>query len=249
MKIIVLIPSRWGSSRFEGKPLARISGKPMVQRVFEQSKKAVGIHTIAVVTDDVRIADAVREFGGTALMTRPENRSGTDRVAEASEQLQASPEDIIVNIQGDQPLLHPEGIQEVVAPLKADPSLGMSTLAFRIVNPREITDPKDVKVVFDQRGNALYFSRATIPFPRDPDTIRDTYKHLGIYAYRKWFLDTFRDLPTGVLEEVEKLEQLRAMEHGWPIRVVVSAYDSPEVDIPEDIHRIEAMLGFISAAG
>jgi 3-deoxy-manno-octulosonate cytidylyltransferase (CMP-KDO synthetase) len=242
MNIFVLIPSRWGSTRFEGKPLAHIAGKSMVQRVFEQASMAGGVHTVAVVTDDIRIASAVREFGGTALMTRPDNRSGTDRVAEAAGQLLAAPEDIVVNIQGDQPLLHPAAIREVVSPLEADPSLGMSTLAFRIVDSREITNPKDVKVVFDQRGNALYFSRSPIPFARDPDTITDTFKHLGVYAYRKWLLDIFQNLPSGILEQVEKLEQLRAMEYGWPIRVVVSAYDSPEVDVPEDIQRIESML-------
>jgi 3-deoxy-manno-octulosonate cytidylyltransferase (CMP-KDO synthetase) len=194
-----------------------------------------------VATDDRRIFSAVTGFGGKAIMTSAENRSGTDRVAEAAEKLNLSSDDIVVNIQGDQPRFHPSCIREVAAPLIENPDIRMSTLAFRIINPDEITNPKDVKVTFDVQGNALYFSRAAIPFGRDAATVFDTYKHLGIYAYTRGFLDIFRRLPDGRLENIEKLEQLRAMEYGHPIRVVVTDHDSPEVDIPEDIQRIQSL--------
>lgn len=239
MKIVVMIPARYGSTRFEGKPLAKIFGKPMIQCVYERAAGAEMVDEVVVATDDDRIYRTVTGFGGRAMMTAPENRSGTDRIAEAAGKMQLAEADIVVNIQGDQPLFHPSGIGQVAAPLMEDPELPMSTLAFRIVDPVEITNPKDVKVTFDRRGNALYFSRSPIPFGRDPDTVFDTYKHLGIYAYTKRFLDIFRNLPDGRLEHIEKLEQLRALEYGYPIRVVITEHDSPEVDIPQDIHRIE----------
>ncbi len=239
MKTVVIIPSRYGSTRFEGKPLALISGKPMIQCVYERAARAEMVDAVVVATDDGRIFSAVTGFGGKAIMTAAENRSGTDRVAEAAEKLNLSADDIVVNIQGDQPRIHPSCIREVAAPLIGNPDFQMSTLAFRIINPDEITNSKDVKVTFDFTGNALYFSRAAIPFGRDADAVFDTYKHLGIYAYTRRFLDMFRDLPDGRLENIEKLEQLRAMEYGHRIRVVVTDHDSPEVDIPEDIQRIQ----------
>lgn len=239
MKIVAIIPSRYGSTRFEGKPLARIFGKPMIQCVYERTAGAEMVDDVVVATDDRRIVSAVTGFGGKAILTAAENRSGTDRVAEAAEKLNLSKNDIVVNIQGDQPLIHPACIQEVASPLIKNPEIQMSTLAFKIVHPEEITNPKDVKVAFDARGNALYFSRSAIPFGRDPDTVFDTYKHLGIYAYTRCFLDIFRNLPDGLLENIEKLEQLRALEYGHRIRVVVTAHDSPEVDVPEDIQRIQ----------
>jgi 3-deoxy-manno-octulosonate cytidylyltransferase (CMP-KDO synthetase) len=239
MKIVVIIPSRYGSTRFEGKPLTMISGKPMIQCVYERAVAAEMVDDVVVATDDTRIFSAVTDFGGKAIMTSAENRSGTDRVAEAAEKLNLSADDIVVNIQGDQPRIHPSSIQEVATPLIENPDVQMSTLAFRIVNPDEITNPKDVKVTFDALGNALYFSRSAIPFGRDDSTVFDTYKHLGIYAYTRRFLDIFRSLPDGRLENIEKLEQLRALEYGYRIRVIVTDYDSPEVDIPEDIKRIQ----------
>ena len=239
MKIVVIIPSRYGSTRFEGKPLTMISGKPMIQCVYERAVSAEMVDEVMVATDDTRIFSAVTDFGGKAIMTSAENRSGTDRVAEAAEKLNLSADDIVVNIQGDQPRIHPSSIQEVAAPLIENPDVQMSTLAFRIVNPDEITNPRDVKVTFDALGNALYFSRAAIPFGRDASTVFDTYKHLGIYAYTRRFLDIFRSLPDGRLETIEKLEQLRALEYGHRIRVMVTDHDSPEVDVPEDIKRIQ----------
>jgi len=238
MKIVVIIPSRYGSTRFEGKPLARISGKPMIQCVYELAIRAEMVDQVVVATDDERIYAAVTNFGGQAIMTAADNRSGTDRVAEAAEKLRLPDNDVVVNIQGDQPLFHPSCIQEVAAPLIENPDVQMSTLAFKIFNPKEITNPKDVKVTFDILGNALYFSRSAIPFGREPGSVFDTYKHLGIYAYTRRFLDIFRSLPDGRLENIEKLEQLRALEYGHRIRVVVTDHDSPEVDIPDDIERI-----------
>lgn len=240
--IVAVIPSRYASSRFEGKPLAEISGKPMIQRVYEQAKKNRTLREVVVATDDPRIAGAVNAFGGRVVMTSPTHRSGTDRTAEAAEILGLCGEDIVVNIQGDQPLIHPESLSEVAAPLLEDPELSMATLAFAIVDPRERTDPKDVKVVFDARGFALYFSRSLIPFPRDAGAEFPAFKHLGIYAYTSNFLKIFLNLPGGNLEQIEKLEQLRALEHGYRIKVIVTRHDSPEVDLPDDIPRIEGMI-------
>lgn len=244
MRIVAVIPSRFGSSRFEGKPLAPIAGKPMIQRVYESAAKSNSISQVVVATDDQRIFDAVQSFKGHAMMTSSSCRSGTDRVAEAAAQLGLSESDIAINIQGDQPLVHPECFDQVVEPLVQDPRLDMSTLAFAIVHQAEYTNPKDCKVVMDQHGYALYFSRAPIPFARDdqPGSF-PVYKHLGVYAYRRRFLDHFKNLPFGNLEVLEKLEQLRALEYGHRIKVVVTPFDSPEVDLPEDISRIEQILG------
>jgi 3-deoxy-manno-octulosonate cytidylyltransferase (CMP-KDO synthetase) len=242
MKKVAIIPSRYGSSRFEGKPMALIAGKPMIQHVYEAASRSQSIDQVAVATDDARIYDAVTQFGGLALMTSTAHRSGTDRVAEAAQQLGLSMGDVIINVQGDQPLMDPRCLDEVVAPFYEDADLGMSTLAFCIVDPQEYTNPKDVKVVSDGQGNALYFSRAPIPCGRDDGDPFDSFKHLGIYAYTRRFLELFRSLPTGRLENIEKLEQLRALEYGHTIRVVVTAYDSPEVDLPSDISRIEKLM-------
>jgi len=242
MRIGVVIPARYASTRFEGKPLALICGKPMIQKVYEGAMQAGRVTEVVVATDDQRIMDAVIGFGGKAIMTSESNRSGTDRVAEAAGKIGLELDDIVVNIQGDQPLIDPVCIDEVVEPFFTEPDLGMSTLAFAIVQEDEITNPKDVKVTFDNNGYALYFSRSTIPFDRDGDSSFDVYKHLGVYAYTRRFLEMFRSLPQGKLERIEKLEQLRALEYGHRIKVVVTGYDSPEVDLPEDIKRIEKRM-------
>ena len=242
MKTIVIIPSRFGSTRFDGKPLIPINGKPMIQHVYERSQSATKVDNVIVATDDQRIVDAVSAFGGQAIMTSDKNRSGTDRIAEAAEKIGLEMDDIVINVQGDQPLMDPRCLDQLVQPFHSEPGIEMSTLAFKIVREREITDPKDVKVTFDNRMYALYFSRAPIPLPRDPGTQHDTFKHLGFYAYTRKFLEIFRKLDEGTLEAVEKLEQLRALEHGYRIRVVVTPYDSPEVDLPEDISRIEQIM-------
>lgn len=237
-----VIPSRYGSSRFEGKPLALVAGKPMIQRVYEQAEKSKAISKTIVATDDKRIFDAVKAFGGEAVMTSDKCRSGTDRVAQTADILNLDPDDIIINIQGDQPIFNPETLEEMIAPFENDPGIVMSTLAFKIQDKREITDPKDVKVTFDKNKFAMYFSRAQIPFPRDKNTNAEFYKHLGFYAYKKNFLNKLVNLPTGTCEHIEKLEQLRVLEYGFKIKVVVTQYDSPEIDLPEDIKRIEAKL-------
>ena len=242
MQTIVIIPSRYGSTRFEGKPLYLINEKPMIQHVYERSRQASKIDDVLVATDDQRIVDAVRAFGGKAVMTSEKNRSGTDRIAEAADIIGLKPDDIVINVQGDQPLMDPRCLDQLVAPFYDEPGLKMSTLAFRIVREREITDPKDVKVTFDNRGYALYFSRASIPLARDPGTQHATFKHLGFYAYTRNFLEIYKNLEESTLEVVEKLEQLRALEHGYRIKVVVTPYDSPEVDLPEDIPRIEKLM-------
>ncbi len=249
MKIIAIIPSRYDSSRFQGKPLALIAGKPMVEHVYTRVWRAKLVEEVIVATDDDRIFNAVSKIGGKVLITSAANRSGTDRLAEAAEKMNLDADDLIVNIQGDQPLLNPHSIDDLVQPfLTADDNhdemIEMSTLAFKIVNKQEITNPKDVKVVFDGLGFALYFSRSPIPCGRDASDHFATYKHLGFYAYKRHFLDTFRKLPTGRLENIEKLEQLRVLEHGHSIKVVITPHDSPEVDLPEDIARIEKLLAY-----
>lgn len=239
---LAVIPARYGSSRLEGKPLAKIAGKSMIQRVYEQALKSNAISRTIVATDDERIVAAVTAFGGEAVMTSDNCRSGTDRVAETAALLNLGPDEVIVNIQGDQPVFVPETIDELIAPFSDEPNLNMSTLAYRIRDEREITDPKDVKVTFDANGYALYFSRAQIPFPRDTQTAVDYYKHLGFYAYTHRFLQTLVKLPSGTCEQIEKLEQLRVLEFGHRIKVVITEYDSPEIDLPEDIRRIEKKL-------
>lgn len=243
MQTVVIIPARYKSTRFRGKPLAKICGKPMIQWVYENSKKAGRISQVVVATDDDRIAETVRSFGGNVMMTSEKHLSGTDRVAEAAEKLGLSSTDIIVNVQGDQPLIDPGCLDNVVKPFSDDSGFDMTTLALKIVHKEEIANPKHVKVTFDRNGIALYFSRSPIPFGRDRSAENDTYKHLGVYAYTRQYLDIFRNLPEGRLEQLEKLEQLRALENGHKIKVILTDFDSPEVDIPEDIGKIEHILG------
>ncbi|MDR0476405.1 MAG: 3-deoxy-manno-octulosonate cytidylyltransferase [Desulfobulbaceae bacterium] len=248
-QVVGIIPSRYASSRFPGKPLALIAGKPMIRHVVERARLAQSLSKVVVATDDRRIADEVRSFGGEVVMTGGNHRSGSDRLAEAANILGLAAGDIVVNIQGDQPSFQPQVVEQVARPLLADPALPMATLIYKIVRREEISDPNHVKTVFDRQGRALYFSRATIPFARpghgpDPDSqaMPDYYKHLGFYAYRKDFLDIFVALPEGEWERLEKLEQLRALEHGYPIQVVLTEYDSIEIDTEEEIRRIEAQL-------
>jgi 3-deoxy-manno-octulosonate cytidylyltransferase (CMP-KDO synthetase) len=242
VQVVCIIPSRYESTRFPGKPLADLCGKPMIQHVYERVLKAKSVTCAAVATDDERIFRAVQAFGGRAVMTSLRHRSGTDRIAEAVETLELEDDAIVVNIQGDQPLFEPSQVDEVVGPLMEDPSIPMSTLIYKIVRPEEISHPNAVKVVFDNRLFALYFSRATVPFVRDRDKRADYYKHHGIYAYRRAFLRTFTALPEGILERLEALEQLRALEHGHRIRVVVTPHDSVEVDTPAELERVRRLI-------
>jgi len=243
-KVVAIIPARYHSNRFEGKPLAKILGKPMIQHVYERAAAVALLSKVAVATDDERIAQVVQDFGGEVVMTRRDHVSGTDRLAEAAELMDISENDVVVNIQGDQPMFASEVVEQVARPLLEDMTLPMSTLIYRIVREEEINDPNHVKTVFDCHGNALYFSRSAIPFQRNPEEeVSPTYyKHLGFYAYRKGFLLTFVGLPEGEWERFEKLEQLRALEFGHRIRVVLTAHDSIEVDTPKDLLRVERMM-------
>ncbi len=243
-EVIAIIPARYKSNRFKGKPLALIAGKPMIQHVVERAKAVKLLSRVVVATDDSRIAECVQAFGGEYVMTRDDHVSGSDRLAEAAELLGIFEHDVVVNIQGDQPLFPVEVIEQVARPLLEDPALPMSTLIYKIVRHEEINDPNHVKTVFDKDNYALYFSRSPIPFQRNPDEkIKPTYyKHLGFYAYRKGFLLSYVALPEGEWERFEKLEQLRALEYGYKIKVTLTKYDSIEVDTPEDLLRVERDL-------
>jgi len=243
MKIVAIIPCRYDSKRFQGKPLMAILGKPMVQWVYERAEEADIITDVFVATDDERICRSVQGFGGQVLMTAAGHRSGSDRVAEAAGSLHLKKQDVVINIQGDQPAFDPQCLLEIVSPLKENPGLDMSTLICRIKDADEVQDPNCVKCVFDSEGFALYFSRSPIPLNRDESVPCDVYKHLGIYAFRKGFLDRFALLPKGELEEIEKLEQLRVLEHGYRIKVVETVHDSKAVDRPDDMKKLEAILG------
>jgi len=243
-RVVAVIPARYHSNRFEGKPLADICGKPMIQHVYERARAVEMLSRVAVATDDERIVDCVHTFGGEVVMTRADHVSGTDRLAEAVTLLEIDEHDVVVNIQGDQPLFDQAVVAQVATPLLDDPALPMSTLIYRIVRPEEITDPNHVKTVFDVNGMALYFSRSPIPHQRNPEDVEKPtyYKHLGFYAYRKGFLHTFVGLPEGEWERFEKLEQLRALEYGYRIKVVMTEHDSIEVDTPKDLKRVERMI-------
>lgn len=242
--VIAIIPARYKSNRFEGKPLAIIDGKPMIQHVVERAQRVSLLSRVVVATDDKRIGECVESFGGEHVMTKDDHVSGTDRLAEAAEKVGISEHDIVVNIQGDQPLFPEEVVEQVARPLLDDPALPMSTLIYQIIRPEEIHDPNHVKTVFDRDNYALYFSRAPIPFQRNPEDIETPtyYKHLGFYAYRKGFLLSFVALPEGEWERFEKLEQLRALEYGYKIKVTLTEHDSIEVDTPEDLLRVEKQI-------
>lgn len=214
----------------------------MIQWVCEKAQQATVLADVVVATDDERIRECVNGFGGRVLMTAQAHRSGSDRVAEAAQALGLDDDDIVINIQGDQPAFDPRCLTEVISPLTEDPGLVMATLIYKINDQAETQDPNHVKCVFDKDHFALYFSRSPIPFDRDGSASFDIFKHLGIYAYRKHFLERFSSLPEGRLETIEKLEQLRALEYGYRIKVVETRYDSKEVDRPEDIHKLESVL-------
>ena len=241
MTVLALIPARYASTRFPGKPLVPIAGRPMIEHVFFRARAVPAVDRVVVATDDERILEAVQAFGGEAVLTRPDHPSGTDRLAEAADLLGALDQDIVVNIQGDQPAFDPGLAADIVRPLLADPNLVMTTPAVPFTDLERARDPNVVKVVFDRNLNALYFSRAPIPWPREGGPI-EYHRHVGMYAYRAGFLRRFVRLPQGRLETLERLEQLRALEHGYPIRVVLAAQAGPDVDVPEDLARVEVFL-------
>ena len=242
MKIIAFIPVRYHSTRFPGKPLARISGNPMIQHVYESASLCHEFSDVFVATDDERILNCVHEFGGKAIITAKTHPSGTDRIAEAAQTMTLDRDDLVVNIQGDQPFFQPSSITQLITPFMEDRDIQMSSLKYRITDEKEVTNTNNVKVVTDKEGFALFFFRSPIPFYRNPESVTIHYKHLGFYAYRHDFLHRFASLPVGQLESAEKLEQLRVLENGFRIKVQDSPSDSVEVDTPEDIKKVEEMI-------
>ncbi len=238
---IVVIPARYDSVRFPGKPLAPIAGRAMIARVYEQAKKAERVARVIVATDDERILSAVKEFGGEAIMTRRDHSSGTDRIAEVAAHIPAG---IYVNVQGDEPLIDPAAIDAVIEAMEEDESIQIATPSATIKVANEIMDPNVVKVVTDFDGNALYFSRAPIPWVRDrgASVAARHAKHIGLYAFRRDALLEFATFPPGELERIEQLEQLRWLENGYRIRVVEVDYEAVSVDVPADVGRVETIL-------
>ena len=249
MSVLGIIPARYGSTRLPGKPLVPILGKSLIQRVYEQSLKCKTLDLVCVATDDERIVREVERIGGRAVMTSPDHPSGTDRIAETLDILEndcsESPE-IIVNIQGDMPFVHPAMIDEIVKPLIDDSSIPMGTSVYEILREEDYENPATVKAVMDLNGFALYFSRSLIPYPRQKTGV-PVYDHIGIYVYRKDFLKTLASLEPTPLELEESLEQLRVLEHGYKIRVVKTSVKDSEftgcsIDTKEDVERAEEML-------
>ncbi len=248
-KVSAVIPARYGSSRFEGKPLADILGKPMIQYVYEGVRQSKLIDEVIVATDDQRILEAVKAFGGKAIMTSPNHFTGTDRVAEVARKLKS---EIVVNVQGDEPLIKGTFIDKAIRPLLTDDNLQMSTLMTRIEEVRDWLNPHIVKVVVDQKNFALYFSRSPIPFPRDLQIGRlesnpfgtnrplpkRVFKHIGVYVLRRQFLLHFTKMKPTPLEKLERLEQLRALENGYRIKVNPVNYEPLSVDTPEDLQKV-----------
>ena len=261
MSVLVVIPARYGSTRFPGKPLARLCGKPVIQHVYERVAQAQRAETVVVATDDRRIVEAVERFGGKAVMTSADARSGTERAAEVARGCDAS---VIVNVQGDEPLVRSEMIDQLAEYLERHQAVPMASLRTRCERAEEIASPHVVKVVVDREGFALYFSRASIPFaregargegrgaredqrgvrpvPRAPCPVPLHWKHVGVYGYQRHFLLQFPYLEPTPLEQLEQLEQLRALEHGYRIQLLETPHDTVGIDTPEDLQRVEAFL-------
>jgi 3-deoxy-manno-octulosonate cytidylyltransferase (CMP-KDO synthetase) len=238
MSAVGIVPARFASSRFPGKPLATIAGLPMLQRVVEGARRAKRLRDVIVATDDARIAEACAKFGARAVLTRADHPTGTDRIAEAAAGLA---DDVVVNVQGDEPLIEGFVIDAAVTALEDSPEAPMATVVHR-AEPADLGDPNRVKVVLDRQGFALYFSRAAIPHARD-GAESPIFQHVGLYAYRRAFLATYVALPPTPLEQAEALEQLRALEHGYRIRAaIVEGWRSVPVDVPADVARVEAIL-------
>jgi len=239
--VLIVIPARYASVRFPGKPLAEILGKPMIQHVFEGSGRSRHASRVIVATEDERIKTAVEAAGGEAMLTRADHRTGTDRVAEVAAHV---PADIYINVQGDEPLIDAETIDAVAAAMLEDESIQLATPCSAITQKNDIMDPNIVKVVRDFDGNALYFSRAPIPWVRDTGArvAASHWKHIGLYGYRRDTLLEFPTLPPGELERIEQLEQLRWLENGFHMQVVETEYDPVSVDLPADVEKVEKIL-------
>lgn len=238
MKAVCVIPARYASTRLPGKPLKLIAGKPMIERVYEQAKKAKTLCDVIVATDDIRVFDAVKNFGGKAAMTRTDHKSGTDRLAEVAQNYQDA--DIVINVQGDEPMIPPEIIDALVNVFLDNKDLQMATMKCPM-QEEEYNDPAAVKVVTDLNGYALYFTRSLAPYPRNKENLK-VYKHVGIYAYRRDFLLKFAKLQQTPLELTESLEQLRALENGIKIKVLESDFRGVGVDTPEDLIKVNEIF-------
>jgi 3-deoxy-manno-octulosonate cytidylyltransferase (CMP-KDO synthetase) len=238
--VTVIIPARWASTRFPGKPLALLHGKPLIQHVWERAQRAKHVGRVIIATDDMRIAEAAFGFGAEIALTSPKHPTGTDRLAEVAAKLRATP--IILNVQGDEPDIAPSTIDRLAAALQDDPRLGMVTAANPLTDPAEVRNPNVVKVVLDREGRALYFSRSVIPHDRDGRGGITYLRHQGIYGYRRKVLLDFVSWKPTPLEQAEKLEQLRALEHGVAIGVIVVRRGSVGVDAPEDLAKAERAL-------
>jgi 3-deoxy-manno-octulosonate cytidylyltransferase (CMP-KDO synthetase) len=257
---VVIIPARYASSRFPGKPLVLIAGRPMIQHVYARASQARLVDTVLVATDDRRIVAAVEAIGGQAVITSSAHPSGTDRIAEVAARYAY---DIVVNVQGDEPCIAPQAIDAMIQPLRDDAAVSITTLAHPLREVADLLTPHVVKVVVDRQGDALYFSRAPIPYdrhawPQTPQILAAAgvslgvppgcFRHLGLYAYRREVLLHLARLPQTPLEQVEQLEQLRALEHGYRLRVVQTTYESVGVDTPADVQRAELLLRHTGAA-
>jgi 3-deoxy-manno-octulosonate cytidylyltransferase (CMP-KDO synthetase) len=239
LHIVAVIPARFASSRLPGKPLAEIGGRPMIEHVYRRVSASPLVSQVIVATDDLRIATRVREFGGQVRLTKA-HETGTDRLAEVAATLDC---DVVVNVQGDEPLIDPRAIEELTAPFAADPTVQMTTLFRRIQEPSELSNPNITKVVVDRGGFALYFSRAPIPHVRDPrGGWPPLYRHIGLYAYRRSTLLVLASLDPTPLEQAEALEQLRALEHGIRIKAIETQHESYEVNTPEDLAQVRRLL-------
>ncbi len=245
METIGIIPARYGATRFEGKLLADFCGKPIIQHTWENAKKSKSIEDLIIATDDKRIYNAAKGFGANVIYTSKAHKSGSDRLTEAIASIDTQ---VVVNIQADEPLIHPSMIDDVVGPLLKSKDIQMATLCHKIKEEYELFDKNIVKVVMDRMGFALYFSRSVIPYkPRSTNNghkISSHYKHIGIYAYTKDFLFIFKSLPQSKLEKIERLEQLRVLENGYKIKVIETRFDTIGIDTPEDLARaIEKIKG------
>ncbi len=240
MDVIGVIPARYSSARFEGKILADLFGKPVIQHVWENASRAKTLNSLIVACDDERVYKAVNDFGGKAVLTAKEHTSGTDRIAEAVADIDVK---VVINIQGDEPLIHPSMIDDVAYYLLNNSGMAMATLMKRIDHEEEISDANVVKVVVDKKGHALYFSRCPIPFVREEEPgMRVHYKHIGLYGYTKDFLFTYKNLPPSKLEKLEKLEQLRVLENGYSIKVIETKYETIGVDTRNDLEKVKQYL-------
>jgi 3-deoxy-manno-octulosonate cytidylyltransferase (CMP-KDO synthetase) len=239
---VVVIPARYASTRFPGKALEDIAGRPMIEHVYRRAAAARNVDAVLVATDDPRIAEAVTKFGGEVRMTRATHPTGTDRIAEVAETLDC---DLIVNLQGDEPLIEPAAIDEAIEPFRDDPTLIMTSLCRKFRPDEDVRDPHIVKVVSDLHGFARYFSRAPIPYVRDTTRTNDDaahFKHIGLYVQRREFLLRVATLQPTPLERAEALEQLRTLEHGYSIKMIETTHDSIGVDTPEDLERVRRLL-------